>query len=48
MSQKMSDDHIELVDYNPEWPKMAADEIAHCIIAKPIIDIQIAVKSLII
>jgi GrpB-like predicted nucleotidyltransferase (UPF0157 family) len=61
-------DNIELVDYNPDWPKMAANEIAHLkqilpgenillyehvgstavpgLIAKPIIDIQIAVNSL--
>lgn len=61
-------DHIELANYNPEWPKMAASEIARLkqmlpvdnileyahvgstavpgLIAKPIIDIQIAVKSL--
>lgn len=65
----MSNDHILLMDYNPEWPKMAKDEIAHLrhilpadliidiqhvgstaipgMIAKPIIDLQIAVMSLV-
>ncbi|MFI4955757.1 MAG: GrpB family protein [Gammaproteobacteria bacterium] len=64
----MNPDRIELVAYNLDWPKMAADEMAHLkqllppehlidiqhvgstaipgMLAKPIIDIQIAVDSL--
>lgn len=64
-----SKDTVELVDYNPEWPKMAASEIEHLkmllpsehvldiqhvgstaipgMISKPVIDIQVAVDSLI-
>lgn len=64
----MTTDNIVLEEYNPEWTKMASDEIEHLkkllpiqhilsiehvgstaipgMVAKPIIDIQIAVHSL--
>jgi GrpB-like predicted nucleotidyltransferase (UPF0157 family) len=64
----LTSDNILLEDYNPEWPRMASDEIEHLkkllpskhilgiehvgstaipgMVAKPIIDIQIAVDSL--